>query len=132
MRWFLGLLGLAALGYGGYGLLAHDGPDLFGVVRLLVTVLVVHDFVVLPVILGIGALVARFAPVWARRPVVAALVVSAAVTVVALPFVIGKGRIADNPSAFPQRYGLHLLFVLAVVWATAAVWSAVNLRRTPR
>jgi len=132
MRWFLGALGLAALGYGGYGLLVHDRPDLFSVAGFLVTVLVTHDFVVLPAILGVGALVARFAPGWARRPVVAALVVSAAVTAVALPLVIGKGRIADNPSAFPQRYGLHLLLVLAVVWAAAGVWSVVNLRRTSR
>jgi hypothetical protein len=132
MRWCLGALGLAALGYGGYGLVVHDRPDLFGVLRFLVTVLVAHDFVVLPVTLGVGALVARFAPAWARRPVVAALVVSAAVTVLALPLVLGKGRIADNPSAFPQRYGLHLLLILAVVWAAASVWSVVNLRRTSR
>jgi hypothetical protein len=132
MRWCLGALGLAALGYGGYGLVVHDRPDLFGILRFLVTVLVTHDFVVLPAILGVGALVAKFTPGWARRPVVAALVVSAAVTAVALPLVIGKGRIADNPSAFPQRYGPHLLLVLAVVWAAAAVWSVVNLRRTSR
>jgi hypothetical protein len=132
MRWFLGALGLAALGYGGYGLLVHDRPDLFGVLRFLVTVLVVHDFVVLPVTIGTGALVVRFAPTWARRPVVAALVVSATVTVVAASLIIGKGRIADNPSAFPQRYGLHLLVILAVVWAAATVWSVVNHRRASR
>jgi hypothetical protein len=95
-------------------------------------VLVAHDFIVLPATLGVGAAVVRFAPTWARRPIVAALVVSAAVTAVALPLVIGKGRIADNPSAFPQRYGLHLLVVLAVVWAAAAVWAVVKLRRTSR
>jgi hypothetical protein len=132
MRWFLGLLGLAALGYGGYGLFVNDRPDLLGVCRFLVIVLVAHDFVVLPVTIGIGALVVRFAPAWARRPVVAALVVSAVVTVVAAPLVIGKGRIADNPSAFPQRYGLHLLFILAVVWAAAAVWTVVNRMRMSR
>ena len=63
---------------------------------------------------------------------IAALVVSAAVTAVALPLVIGKGRIADNPSAFPQRYGLHLLLLLAAAWTVAAVWSFAAWRRRAR
>jgi hypothetical protein len=63
---------------------------------------------------------------------VAALVVSAAVTAVALPLLIGKGRIADNPSAFPQRYGPNLLLIVAVVWAVAAVWALVARRRRSR
>jgi hypothetical protein len=51
------------------------------------------------------------------------------VTVVALPFIVGAGRIADNPSAFPQHYGRGLALVLAVVWSAAAAWTALNLRR---
>jgi hypothetical protein len=132
MRWLLGALGLAAIGYGGYGLLVHDRADLIGVFGFLVTALVAHDFVVLPVVVGLGALVARFVPAWGRRPVIAALVVSAAVTAVALPLIIGKGRIADNPSAFPQRYGPNLLLIVAVVWSVAAVWGLVAWRRRAR
>jgi hypothetical protein len=130
MRWLLGAAGLAALGYGGYGLLAHDRADLVGLLGFLVAALVAHDFVVLPIVVGLGALVGRFAPEWARRPVIAALAVSAAVTVVALPLVIGAGRIPDNPSAFPQRYGWHLLLILAVVWSAAAGWSALARHRS--
>ncbi len=92
----------------------------------LAAVLIGHDFVVLPLAIGAGALVARFAPGWARRPALAAVAISGAVTLVALPFVLGKGRIADNPSAFPQHYGRNLLLILALVWLAAAVVAVIR------
>jgi hypothetical protein len=129
MRLVLAVFGLAAIGYGAYGWLAADGSKPIAQVLFLGTVLIGHDFVVLPLAIGAGALVARFAPARARRPALVALAISGAVTLVALPFVLGKGRIADNPSAFPQHYGRNLLLILAIVWLAAGVVALVHKRR---
>lgn len=127
MRWALAILGLGALAYGVSGWLTDDTV---GIATFLVVVLVVHDFVLLPVAVVVSALVVRFAPGWARVPAQLALYVSAVISLVALPFVIGKGRLADNPSAFPQNYGRGLLVILAVVWVATAVWAVLR-RRWP-
>jgi hypothetical protein len=129
MRIVLAAFGLAAIGYGAYGWLAADGSKPVSQLLFLGAVLIGHDFVVLPLAIGAGALVARFAPARARRPALAALAISGAVTLVALPFVLGKGRIADNPSAFPQHYGRNLLLILAIVWLAAGVVALVHKRR---
>jgi len=129
MRLLLAAAGLAAIGYGAYGWLFADGAKPLSQLLFLGAVLIGHDFVVLPLAIGAGALVTRFAPARARRPVLVAVAISGAVTLVALPFVIGQGRIPDNPSAFPQHYGRNLLLILAVVWLIAGVVALVHKRR---
>jgi hypothetical protein len=129
MRLFLAAAGLAAIGYGAYGWLFADGSKPVSQLLFLGAVLIGHDFVVLPLAIGAGALITRFAPARAPRPALAALAISGAVTLVALPFVLGKGRIADNPSAFPQHYGRNLIVILAAVWLAAGVAALVHKRR---
>lgn len=126
MRLALAGIGVAAIGYGAYGWLFADGSKPVSQVLFLAAVLIGHDFVVLPFAIGTAALVVRFAPDRARRPALVALAISGAVTLVALPFVLGKGRIADNPSAFPQHYGRNLLVILAIVWLAAGVAALVR------
>jgi len=129
MRLVLAGFGLAAIGYGAYGWLFADGAKPVSQFLFLAAVLIGHDFVVLPLAIGAGALITRFAPARARRPALVAVAISGAVTLVALPFVLGKGRIADNPSAFPQHYGRNLLLILAFVWLLAGVVALVHKRR---
>jgi hypothetical protein len=131
VRWVLGALGLAAAGYGVYGWLGDDGSRPIGQFTFLAVVLVGHDFLVLPVAIGASVLLTRLLPGWALVPAQIALFVSAAVAVVALPFVLGVGRIADNPSAFPRHYGWGVLVIVGLVWTVAAV-SAVVLRARER
>jgi hypothetical protein len=79
-------------------------PDLKGGAFLFLTgVLVAHDAVLLPLTIGAGALVGRFVPLPSRALVRSALLVSLAVTVVALPLMFGPGRPA--PASF-ATYGL--------------------------
>jgi hypothetical protein len=125
----LGALGLAALAFGVTGLLTDDGVRLVGVVPFLAGLALVHDLVLMPVAIAIGALLVRYLPAWARPFVQGGLFVSAAVTAFALPFVIGAGRTADNPSRFPRPYGLGLAATLAVVWLVVA---GLTLRARPR
>jgi hypothetical protein len=132
MRIALGVTGLAAIGYGAWLWLLGDGAAPVGQTVFLAVVLAGHDFVVLPVAIVAGWLLSRYLPGWARGPARLALFVSAVLTVVALPFVIGAGRIADNPSAFPRHYGLGLLAVICLMWTVAAAAAAVNRRRAGR
>jgi hypothetical protein len=94
--------------------------------------LIAHDGALLPVFLLVGALVHRLVPARQRAVVQAGLIASAAVTVVALPLTLGRGRLADNPSALPRDYLRGLLTVLALVWLAVAVTLVVRSIRARR
>jgi len=132
MRVVLVLAGLGLVGYGVYGWLDAPPHELWGRLVFAAVALVAHDFVVVPLVLASGVLTTRFVPVVARRPVQAALVVGAAVSAVAFSFVVGAGRIADNPSAFPQQYGRGLLIFLALILLGAAAWTTARVLRERR
>lgn len=126
----LAALGLAAMGYAVWtGLRSPDIHASNG--AFLLTVLVLHDGLLLPVFLAAGILVHRRVPARARAIVQAALIATASLTLIAVPFVLGYGRIADNPSALPLNYAHGLLITLATIWAVAL--AAIALRyRYPR
>lgn len=129
-RCLLGI-GAAVMAYAVVGALAD--PDVkFGALFFLAGALVVHDGLLLPLTIGAGILLGRVLPRRVLPQVRAAFVVSLAVTVVAFPLVLGRGRAADNPSLLPLHYGRGLLEVLAVVWATAAASAAVRAWREHR
>ena len=117
-RWLFAIGGLV-MGYAVIGALGD--PDVKGGVLLFLAAgLVAHDGVLLPLTIGAGVLVGRFAPPRLRTAVRAALVVSLAVTIVAFPLVLGRGRAADNPSLLPLHYGRGLLEIYGLIWATTA------------
>jgi hypothetical protein len=112
---------------------ALTDPDLKGgVLIFLVAVLVLHDGVLLPLSIGAGALIGRIVPSRLRTPVRVAAVISLALSVVALPLVLGRGRVADNPSILPLHYGRGLLIAYGIIWLTTALVVAVRRsRRAP-
>jgi hypothetical protein len=56
--------------------------------------------------------------------------VTAAVTVVALPFMLGYGRRADVPSALPRNYIGGYTLIVSAVWLIATM--VLIIRRRPR
>jgi hypothetical protein len=128
----LGVLGLATMGYALLG--AAGDPDVTPGrhTGFLVTVLLLHDGVLLPAVILAGVLVHRFVPAPHRVILQAALVATAALTVVAVPLVLGYGRLADNPSALPRDYGRGLATILALIWLATAIVLLVSSRRRPR
>jgi hypothetical protein len=130
----LGAIGLAAIGYAVGGLLTDDGVHLVGVLTFLVGLTIAHDLVLMPVAIGVGALVTRYISARYRPYVQGGLWVSAAVTAFALPFVIGAGRIPDNPSKLPRPYGAGLAVTLGVVWLVVAILAlrAARTQHRPR
>jgi hypothetical protein len=124
-------IGAVGMGYAVLGALTDADIKPFGVLIFLAGVLVAHDAILLPMVIGVGAIAGRFLPGSARTPVRVASVISLAVCVVALPLVLGYGRSADNPSALPLAYGTGLVEVLAAVWGAALLAVVVRARRDP-
>jgi hypothetical protein len=117
-----------------YALLgAVTDPDvrLLGAGIFLAAVLILHDGVLLPLTIAAGALLGRL-PAPARAPARLAAVIALAVTVVAVPLVLGYGRAADNPSILPGDYGRGLLLTLAVIGVPATVVAVVRTRAAAR
>jgi hypothetical protein len=118
MRAGLIAAGILVMGYALVGVLTSNP---LGVPVFLAGVLIAHDFVLMPVVIGVGALIGRFVPIGDRAVVRVAALCSLAVTVVAMPLVLGYGRTPDNPSALPGDYGWGLGIVLGVIWLGAAL-----------
>ncbi len=98
-----------------------------------------HDFLVVPVVLLVGAVVARIVPEPWRSPARAGLFLSALLVAIAWPALRGYGRarVPDNHSVQPLDYASAVLIVLAIVWIGVACWSCLRLRnrretRAPR
>lgn len=82
---------------------------------------VLLDLALVPLAALVAVLLRRRLPAAWFRPVAAAAAVSLLLTVVAIPFVAGAGRRADNPSLLDRPYLAGWLGLLALVWAAAIV-----------
>jgi hypothetical protein len=122
--------GLPVMGWGVYGLFVDGSrthPGLW--IRWFAGGGLVHDLLVAPAVLLVGAVVARYVPGRFRAPVQAALIPSAVITLVATPFVAGWGRIPSNPSALLHDYVRNLVIVLAGIWSACLGYAVVISRR---
>lgn len=130
-RWLFLVPGLAAVGYGAVGLLGDDAVPLVPWLTWFVGSALLHDLVLAPLVVLVGAVLARFLPPPARPPLVVGLVVSGVLTVVALPFVLDLGT-SEEPGFLPLAYGRNLVLLVAGTMAVAAVWAVVATVRARR
>jgi hypothetical protein len=121
LRFAIGGTGLAMMAFAVVSAVAGSSFKAGRHLLLLVGVLLVHDGIVLPVFVAIGALVHQLVPMRHRALLYSGLIATAAVTFVALPFVLGFGRTPDLPSALPRNYLGGYLLLLAIIWAVVAV-----------
>jgi hypothetical protein len=129
-RWLFLLPGLAAVVYGAHGLLTAGGRVPLGSwLTWFVGSALLNDLVLAPLWIGLGWLSTRLLPRAARPAVVVGAAVSGVLALVALPFVLARGRDPLNPSFLPRDYGVTLLVLVAVVWALSAVAAVVAVRR---
>ncbi len=127
-------VGCAMMLFGAVSAVTNHGFKAFRQITFLIVALALHDGFLLPAFLVIGLLVHRFVPRRERAIVQAGLIVTAAVTFVALPFVLGYGRIPDNPSALPRNYIGGYWLLIALIWLAVAVTlvATVAVRRRSR
>ncbi|TQN43628.1 hypothetical protein FHU33_3084 [Blastococcus colisei] len=132
-RWLFVLPGLAATGYGVFGLVtAGSRVPLDSWLTWFVGSALLHDLVIAPIWIGLGWLAARLLPKPARPAAVVGAAVTGVLTLVAMPFVLGFGENPLNPSFLPREYGRNLLLINLGVLAVAAVWGTVATIRARR
>lgn len=88
--------------------------------------LLAHDALLVPLVVGIGLILRRALPAVAWPPIRWALVTTGVLVLVAWPFVRGYGRTPANPSLLDRPYGTGLLVALALTWLAAALWTAIR------
>ncbi|MDO9380710.1 MAG: hypothetical protein Q7T56_17845 [Nocardioidaceae bacterium] len=131
-RGVLLLAGLAAGVYGAVLLLQLDFSRLLSTVVWLAGGVVLHDFVLAPVVVVLGVLLVRVVPDAARRPATVAAVVWGTVTVAALPVLSGQGGKPDNATLLDRPYWTAWLVLTALVLLATVGASLLAARRDHR
>jgi len=119
--------GLALLAYGVAQLfLVVAWPDLVLLGLWMAGALVVHDGLLSPFVLAVGAGLRRFVPARGRGFVQLALVAGAMITVIALPMIYLEGSQPPEKAILLQRYGVNLTVLLGLVAVVTLVLYAVR------
>lgn len=96
----------------------------------LVGCLVAHDFVLAPMVFGVGKALRRAASGAERKLLQACLVLYGVLFLVSIPVLGRFGQRADNDTLLPRDYSIGLIATLAVVWVvTSAVFLVLWWRR---
>ena len=114
-RLALGCLGVAGTAYGAWLLLRQGLADVVSTAVWLAAGVVLHDFVLVPLTLGVCWLGMRLLPPGRRAPVAAGFVVLGTLTVMAVPVLGRWGANADNPTILDRDYTVGWLVVGALV-----------------
>jgi hypothetical protein len=129
LRLALGILGVAAGLYGGWSLRGVERDEWPSVLAYLGGGVVLHDFVLAPVVVGIGVLAARLAPTSWRAPMVVGLVVWGGLTLMAVPVLGRFGALSDNPTLLDRPYLASWAVGTAVVVLAVAAAGVLRARR---
>ncbi len=128
-RLLIGALGLAMGAFGALRFLQRDLADIIDSVLWLAGGVALHDAVVAPLTLALGALGARVLPNRVRTRVVLGFVVLATMTVTAIPVLGRFGARADNPSLLDRNYTVGWLTVAALVVVGTLLVGRLTTRR---
>jgi len=130
-RLAIGAVGLLVGLYGAYLLLSRQDHDqLLSAAIWLGAGVVLHDFVLAPLVLGVVFVGARLVPAGLRAPAVAGLVVLGTATLFALPVLGRFGERPDNPSLLNRHYGIGWMVLAGLVLLAVAAGGWWARRRT--
>lgn len=127
-RLLLGAAGAVLLAVGGWLFVGSGVDNLLAAVVWLAGGVAVHDGLVAPATVAVGAMGARRLPTWSRAPVSVALVVVGTVTLAAVPVLGRFGAKSDNASLLDRDYGVGWLGFAAAVIVAAGGWAALRHR----
>lgn len=134
LRIGLGAVGGLLLAYGAFRLLhGLPLPTLLVLGGWLLAALVIHHGLLSPAVLAVGAAL-RGLPDRARGFVQAALIMTAAVTVIALPLIIRQFSQPAAKAMLLQHYGPNLALLIGVIALGTSIAYAIRVARdrTPR
>ena len=133
-RAILGIAGSALIGYGAVRILQQNRlTHPVSLIEWSTGALLVHDVLLAPIVIGVGALVSRLAPRRARPFVQGGLVVAGLVTGYALILIWRQGKSASPGLALlQQNYVAHLAILLALIAVVTFGAYLVSRLRTKR
>jgi len=136
VRVAFGAVGVGVMGVAVWGILRDRGEtDPVGLAIWLGGGVVLHDFVLAPVVLLLGVGVVRVVPVSVRAPVVVGLISAGTLVLVGVPVVLASRRQVANPTVLPGNYVLGLVgavATVAVLTAAGVGWIVLRRRRGQR
>lgn len=95
----------------------------------LIAALIIHEGVLSPVVVAIGAGLRRLVPDRARRYLQAMLIMAAVVSVIAVPLIIRQGSQPVSKAMLLQNYGANLALLLGLIGAVILVLYAIRVAR---
>jgi hypothetical protein len=95
----------------------------------LVAAAAIHDGILSPLVVLVGAAIARTIPPRARRYVQAALIVAAPVTVIAIPLIDRRGTQPRSKAILLQDYGAHLTLLIAIIATVGLLAYAIHVAK---
>lgn len=114
LRLVLISLGVLAAAYGAWTLLGEDERDLLDAGLWLAGGVVLHDFVLAPIVIVLGLALRRWVPPSWCTPVVVAGIALGSLTLLAIPVLGRFGARSDNPSLLDRPYIAGWLALLAL------------------
>jgi hypothetical protein len=132
VRVLLGAVGVVIALVGVRDLVDRGWSSLRPVLEWLIVGNVLHDGVLVPLVLVLGLVSVRYAPAWARAPVMTGFVVLGATTLVAIPVLGNYGDDPTIPSLMPRNYWLGWGVLAGLVGVAVVLGCVVNRRRNTR
>ncbi len=120
--------GAPFLAFGGYQVISRN-LDITGIAVWMAGGVALHDFLLVPLVFAVGAMIRRRARGRMLAPVEAALVATGILVLFAVPALSGKGRSAADPSRVPGDYPVALAVLVAMIWIAAGAWYLLDNRR---
>lgn len=129
VRILLGVVGGLLLAYGGARLLhGLPLPTLLVLAGWLLAALVIHQGVLSPAVIAVGAAL-RSLPDRARGFVQAALIMVGAVTVIAIPLIIRQFSQPAGKAMLLQQYGINLALLVGIIALGTLIAYAIRVAR---
>lgn len=126
----LGTSGVLLASYGAFRILTQQNAhQILTLGKWLVAAVVLHDFVLVPLTMLVGAALGVAVRPRARRYLQGALITGGLVTVISLPLIYRRGSQAPVKALERQNYGAHLALLWAIIAAVAVVAYLVALVR---
>ena len=127
-RIVLGVLGIGAATYGISQLLTHVPVQSLVLLALwLIAALIIHDGLLSPVVVGVGSALRRYVPDRGRRYLQFGLIMSAMVTVIAVPMIYRANTHAPSKALLLQDFGTNLTVLLAAIGCMTLAAYAIRI-----
>ena len=95
----------------------------------LAAALVIQDAILAPSVVGVGWLLRRYVPDRGRRYLQVALIMSALITVIAVPMIFLRGSQPAVKALLLRDYGFNLILIIAIIGVISLILYAVRVAR---